>query len=134
EGERGMSKLGGSGAFLQLAFAPPTEAPNATPGGTRSDSYVSPELISDLELGNKVLGDYRAVILAGVGQFSAAQADQLALFVKNGGALIVFMGEPVVAENYNQVLLPRGLMPGPLTKRVNAASDQSGYLFDFKPH
>jgi hypothetical protein len=44
------------------------------------------------------------------------------------------MGEPVVAENYNQVLLPRGLMPGMLTKRVNAASDQVGFLFDFKPH
>ena len=38
-----------------------------------------------------MLGDYRAVILAGVGQVSAAQADQLALFVKNGGSLIVFM-------------------------------------------
>jgi hypothetical protein len=117
-----------------LALAPPTEAPNDVPGGARSNSYVSPELISDLELGNKVLGDYRAVILAGVGQLSTAQADQLALFVKNGGALIVFMGEPVVAENYNQVLLPRGLMPGALTKRVSAASDQNGFLFDFKPH
>lgn len=134
EGERGMNKLGGSGAFLELALAPPMEGPTESPGGARSNSYVAPELISDLELGNKVLSDYRAVILAGVGQVPAAQADQLALFVKNGGALILFMGEAVVAENYNQVLLPRGLMPGTLTKRVSAASDQAGYLFDFKPH
>ncbi len=132
EGERGMTRLGGSGAFLELALAPPKEA--TTEGGPKSDSYVAPEVVSDLELGNKVLTDYRAVILAGVGQISGAQADQLALFVKQGGGLIIFMGEPVVADNYNQMLLTRGLLPGPLTKRVSTAADQNGYLFDFKPH
>jgi Mg-chelatase subunit ChlD len=138
EGERGMSKLGGSGAFLDLALAPPSEN-NATsrPAGAEdsnaTDSYVRPELISDLELGNKVLNDYRAVILAGVGQISSNEADQLVLFVKNGGALIIFMGEPVSADNYNQMLLSRGLLPGPLTRRVSAANNQSGFLLDFDP-
>src|SRR6185437_8584322 len=102
EGERGMTRLGGSGAFLDLALAPPKEM-STGPDSTKSDSYVSPEVVSDLELGNKVLSDYRAVILAGVGQISGAQADQLALFVKQGGGLIIFMGEPVVADNYNQM-------------------------------
>ena len=136
EGERGINRLGGSGAFLDLALAPPTETSGDNPNAAaKSDSYVAPEVVSDLELGNKVLNDYRCVILAGVGQLTAAQADQLALFVKQGGGLIIFMGEPVVADNYNQVLLPRGLMPGPLTKRVSAAGgDQNGFLFDFKPH
>ncbi|MEA2710348.1 MAG: hypothetical protein QOF78_2949 [Phycisphaerales bacterium] len=133
EGERGMTRMNGSGAFLELALAPPQEGPSES-GATRSNSYVAPELISDLELGNKVLGDYRAVVLAGVGQISPTQADQLALFVKNGGALMIFMGEPVAAENYNQVLLPRGLMPGALTKRVTAGSGNNGFNFDFKPH
>src|SRR4030095_14871603 len=89
EGERGMSKLGGSGAFIELALAPPKEA--TVEGGAKTDSYVSPEVVSDLELGNKVLTDYRAVILAGVGQLQPAQADQLALFVKRAGALLIFM-------------------------------------------
>src|SRR5688572_5075979 len=129
EGERGMNRLNSSGAFLELALAPPKEGPTEN-GAQRSDSYVAPELISDLELGNKVLGDYRAVILAGVGQISAPQADQLALFVKNGGALMIFMGEPVAAENYNTVLLSRGLMPGALTKRVTS---DNGFNFDFNP-
>src|SRR5205823_12544599 len=89
----------------------------------------------DLEFGNKVLTAYRWVILAGVGQICPAQADQLALFVKQGGGLIVIMGEPVAADNYNQMLLTRGLLPGPLTKRVSTAGgDQNGFLFDFKPH
>lgn len=132
EGERGQNRMNSSGAYLELALAPPKEGP-AEAGTARSDSYVAPELISDLELGNKVLGDYRAVILAGVGQISPTQADQLALFVKNGGALMIFMGEPVAAENYNQVLLPRGLMPGALTKRVTAGSGNNGFNFDFNP-
>src|SRR5205823_7868549 len=55
EGERAMNKLGGSGAFLELALAPPMEnssdttQPSSGPStGTRNGSYVSPELISDL--------------------------------------------------------------------------------------
>ncbi|MCS7034683.1 MAG: hypothetical protein NZ561_11935, partial [Phycisphaerae bacterium] len=106
----------------------------AVPLGRRSASYALPELISDIELGNKVLAEYRAIILAGVGQVSAPQADLLRRFVIDGGTLIIFMGEPVTAENYNQILLPRQLLPGPLTKRLSVTADQRGYQFDFKPH
>jgi hypothetical protein len=132
EGQRSTGPLGGSGAFLQLALAPPREG--ATGSGSQSDSYVAPELISDLELGNRVLTDYRAVLLCGVGQIQPAQADQLQHFVEAGGTLILFMGEPVASDNYNTVLLPRKLMPGALTKRMNASADQRGFVFDFNPN
>ena len=132
EGQRGVNVLEGSGAFLQVALSPP--APGAAaPGAAQTSSYVASELISDLELGNKVLGDYRAVVLAGVAQVSAPQADALAAFVKQGGTLLLFMGEPVDPNNYNQVLLPRKLMPGPLVKRMQAAADQKQFGFDFNP-
>ena len=65
EGERGMGALEGSGAFLDVALAPPAVDEFGTTGG--SGSYVTTERISDLELGNKILGEYRAVFLAGVG-------------------------------------------------------------------
>lgn len=134
EGERGVDVLEGSGAFLQLALSPPTDAPGASPGGApRTSSYVASELISDLELGNKVLGNYRAVILAGVGQLPATQADALRNFVRQGGTLLLFMGEPVDAQNYNGVLLPRQLLPGPLVKRMQVAADQKAFVFDFNP-
>lgn len=135
EGERGVGPLAGSAAFLELALAPPTDA--GSPGGAtvrRSSSYVVPELISDLELGNKVLGDFRAVILTGVGQLTAGQGDQLKRFVEDGGTLLIFMGEPVAGENYNQVLLPRGLLPGTLTKRMSVTAEKKGFTFDFNPH
>jgi hypothetical protein len=132
EGQRGVGPLGGSGAFLQLALAPPKES--TANGVTQTDSYISPELISDLELGNRVLTDYRAIILCGVGQIQPIQADQLQKFVQAGGTLMLFMGEPVASDNYNSVLLPRKLMPGPLTKRMSAASSERGYEFDLNPN
>lgn len=135
EGQRGVDALEGSGSFLQIALSPPLDAPGSGPGGggNRTSSYVASELISDLELGNKTLGDYRAVILAGVGQVPPTQADALAQFVRQGGTLLTFMGEPVDPRNYNDVLLPRKLIPGPLVKRVQVGADQNGYGFDFNP-
>jgi hypothetical protein len=130
EGERGAGPMGGSGAFLQLAMAPPSQT--AASGTAPSDSYVSPETISDLELGNRILSDYRAVILCGVGQIQPAIADQLEKFVQGGGTLMLFMGEQVASDNYNGVLLPRKLMPGALTQRVSA-NDRQPFLLDFNP-
>ena len=135
EGERGVDVLEGSGAFLQLALSPPVDAPGAGggPGAPRTSSYVASELVSDLELGNKVLGEYRAVVLAGVGQLPATQADALRNFVQHGGTLLTFMGEPVDAQNYNAVMLPRKLVPGPLVKRMQVGADQKPFVFDFNP-
>lgn len=134
EGDRGLGPLAGSAAFLQLALAPPREAGGANTAGGATDSYVNPEVISDLELSNKVLSDYRAVILTNVAQLLPAQADQLGHFVANGGTLLIFMGGQVNAGNYNSVLLPRGLLPGQLTQLMSAPSDSTGFHFDFQPH
>jgi len=134
EGERSMSGTGGSGAFLQLALSPPKSSDKpAANGNIKTDSYVSAESISALELASKVLTDYGAVAMADVGQITATQADRLADYVKNGGTLMWFMGDQISSENYNQMLVPRKLLPGPLAKRMSVASDQTGYLFDFKP-
>ncbi len=133
EGERGMGGAGGSGAFLQLALSPPKTSDRLINGNFKTDSYVSAESIGSLELAGKVLTDYSAVAMADVGQITAQQADRLADYVKNGGTLLWFMGEQVSSDNYNQMLVPRKLLPGPLAKRMSVASDQTGYLFDFKP-
>ncbi len=126
EGEHGAGQEGGSGLNLQAALAGLSQS-----GG--ADGFAAPDLISDLELSGKVLTDYRAVILCGVAQLTPSEADQLQLFVQNGGTLMVFLGENISQDNYNQVMLPRHLIPGPLTKRMIAAEDKSFY-FDFNPH
>jgi hypothetical protein len=133
EGKRGISPLEGSGAFLATALAPQKSAEPGKPA--RTDSYVSPEIITDLELGNKVLGDYAAVVLAGVGQITPAEADALQKFVQQGGTLMLFMGDAVTKENYNSLLLPRKLLPGPLVKLMSIGTgvNEKAYSFDFKP-
>ncbi len=130
EGQRGINALEGSGAFLQIALSPPRDA---APGVKGTNSYVSTELISDLELGNKPLDEYSTVILAGVGNILPAQADLLSKFVKQGGTLMSFMGEAVNSENYNAVMLPRKLLPGPLVKRMSTAQNEEGFYFEFPP-
>jgi hypothetical protein len=129
EGEHGSNGQG-SGAFLDAALNP------ALPGGegqVKRSSYVDTERVSDLEFGNKVLGDYRCVCLCGVGQIQESEADQLEKFVQQGGTLMVFMGDPVTAENYNATLYKHHLLPGPLTRRVSVTGDDAPRRFDFNP-
>jgi hypothetical protein len=130
EGERGVGGQGSSGAFLDAALNPSgTAAPGTEPAG-----YVATERISDLELGNKVLSDYRCVCLCGVGQIQETQAQQLEQFVRQGGTLMLFMGDPVTAENYNATLYKHHLLAGPLTKRIIVNGDEPARRFDFNPH
>ena len=126
EGHRGATPLDGSAAFLDLALSPP--APDATVG-KQTDSYVKTDRISDIELGGRVLGEYRAIMLADVAQVPPALADQLANYVKQGGTIVWFMGESVQREAYNNTLLPRGLLPGALVQRQGGGD----YHFAFNP-
>ncbi len=118
---------GGSGTNLQIALS------GLSTSG-KPDGFAAPDLISDLELGNRILSDYRAVVLCGVGQLSEAQADQVKAFVDAGGTLMVFLGPDISADNYDKVLLPRHLIPGPLTKVVTAGVNDPGFYFDFNPN
>ena len=129
EGERGVSGQG-SGAFLDAALNP------TLPGGEgqpKRSSYVATERVSDLEFGNKVLTDYRCICLCGVGQIQESQADQLEKYVQQGGTLMIFMGDPVTAENYNATLYKHHLLPGPLTRRITVSGDGNPRRFDFNP-
>jgi len=139
EGERqagnagGMS-AGGSGAFLKAALDPD---PDPSDTLAKKNRLVNVETISDLELSTHPLADYRCIALCGASQISDAVAARLEDFVKNGGALWVFVGPQTTSENYNATLLKHHLLPGPLTQRIivpatsNAVSD--GLLFDFDP-
>jgi hypothetical protein len=134
EGERGIgSQLGGSGSFLELALSPPKDIDPNNPrasAGAKSDSYVAPEPpIGELELSNKILTNYRAVFLTNVGQINPNQADQLKRYVEQGGTLIIFGGPAINSDNYNQQLVPRGLLPGKLIKTVSTS--EGAFHFDF---
>ncbi len=119
EGGRSSGSFG-SGEILSMALQPGRDA-----------GYVEVTRISDLELAGRPLGDYRAVVLAGVGNVAEPTAQALADYVQGGGTLMLWLGEAVTADNYNGVMLPRGLLPGPLVQRVNAPEESLiGYDFD----
>ncbi len=80
------------------------------------------------------MADYRCICLCGVGQIQDAEAAQLEQYVRQGGTVMVFMGDPVTAENYNATLYKHHLLPGPLTKRIMVSGDQTPRRFDFDPH
>jgi hypothetical protein len=129
EGKRGLGALESSGSFLRLALAPPTDA-GATSNAAR---YVTPTLISDLELPGKPLGDYRSVLLAGAGAMTRDTARQLRGYVEGGGSVVIFMGEGVNGENYNSTLGAEGLLPGALVARVDSTGGDKGFTFAFDP-
>jgi len=133
EGVRAQKFMESSGAFLQLALAPPVKDATGI-GGPRSATHVTTELISDGELDRKALGDYRAVVLCGVPQVNTVQADALKAFVENGGTLMIFMGERINKDSYNDTLLPRKLLPGPLTRMVDQRQDGNAFVLDFSPN
>ncbi len=128
EGRRGMTPLEGSAAFLDLALAPPALEKTNLPGRTTT-SYIRPERISDIELGGRTLGEYRAIMISDVAQISVPIADQLQRYVQQGGTVVWFMGEQVQRENYNATLVPRGLLPGALAQRQTGP----GFTFAFNP-
>jgi hypothetical protein len=130
EGKREVGPLGGSAAFLRLALAPPSDGD--VPGRSTL-SYLAPEVISDLELPDKVLADYRAVVLADIASITATMADRLRQFVDQGGTLVIFAGEQLDAESYGSNLLSRSLIPGRLVKRVRVPEGGKPFAFDFKP-
>jgi hypothetical protein len=131
EGRQGVRPGEGSGFFLREALSPPRESGPA--GVVKTDSYVAADTISVIEFGNKVLDTYAAVMLCDVGQIPPTQAEQLERFVRRGGTLFWFMGEQVSAQSYNDTLLPRKLIPGPLVKLARVGTNEKGYLFDFDP-
>ena len=128
EGKRGAGVNDSSGSALQAALTP------AHDQQTKTLSSFFTEPISDIELGNRALSEYRAVVLADVGQLTGPEADRLRQFVEQGGTLEIFMGDQVDKENYNSILLPRKLMPGPLVKLMSAGTDQQSFQFNFKPN
>lgn len=120
EGGRSGGALG-SGEILSIALAPSEES-----------GYVEVTRISDLELAGRPLSEYRAIVLAGVGNIAEPTAQALSDYVQSGGMLMLWLGEAVAAENYNAVLLARGLLPGPLLQRASAPGEDL-FGFDFDP-
>jgi hypothetical protein len=71
------------------------------------------------------LAPFDCVAVCNVGRFSLAEAEALLRFVSRGGGLIVFLGDQVQMENYNQLLvddMATRLLPARLVELAKTAT------------
>jgi hypothetical protein len=99
-----------------------------------SDPAASPihvEVAAESALAEHNLGNYDAVFLSNVGQFTAAEAQMLLRYVNSGGGLAIFLGNRVQPERYNQEL--GGGRPGSvmlLPAELDQPSDAAQFTVD----
>ena len=108
-------------------------APEATSPGT--PSAVRVEVLPGSQLARAELAKFDAVVLCNLDQFDAAEVDALDAYVKQGGGLVVFGGDQVVADNYNRFLYAdgKGLLPAAYGVPVGDAKDKVTSRFGLDP-
>lgn len=99
---------GNAAFFLRNALQP--VAPEAA-----ATYFLQPRLVSPGQLGLMRFSDLDAVVLADVAPLPGPAVDNLARYVRDGGALVIFPGPQARAAFYNEELLARaGLLPAAL--------------------
>ena len=83
---------------------------------------IQTEVVAESQLSRRDLAPYDAVVLCNIAQFTEAEVTALDDYLKQGGGVVVFGGDQVVAENYNRLLYAdgKGLLPaaiGPTRRR-----------------
>jgi len=86
----------GATDYLVVALAPN--------GPTDERSVIQPEVMTERALLETDIDQYDCVFLCNVAQFTAGEARLLDAYVRGGGGLVVFLGDQVRPENYNQQL------------------------------
>ena len=91
---------GGATAYLAVALAPQE--------GKVERTRVCPKVVPESALMELNLAQYDCVFLCNLAQFTASEAQALARYVDEGGGLVFFLGDRVLADRYNQRLAENG--------------------------
>jgi hypothetical protein len=94
DGRPSASPLRGQAGYLATALAPRLRASDVT--------VVAPRVITELELSGEALVDSDLVALCNVQRLPPETWKRLEAFVDNGGSLLVFLGDLVSRDHYNQ--------------------------------
>lgn len=78
------------------------------PSGDSTRSLFLPEVILPGALGGVSLSNYQILILANLTRVAPQLVPELVEFVEGGGALIIFLGDKVIAADYNRELWDSG--------------------------
>ena len=121
DGKPAGDGISGAADYVMLALNPNSNDPT-------SRWPIRPEVASESALLERDLSQYDAVFLCNVGQFTSSEARVLANYAKNGGGLILFLGDRVQTGRYNRELGDSGvkLLPAEIGDLVSEAQ----YRFD----
>ncbi len=109
DGRPGLSRLAGQAGFLATALAPKV---------TETDTVVlDPVIVTAPELSTEILSEYGMVALCNVNRLADETWKELHDYVASGGGLLIFLGELVDADHYNEFGFDggAGIMPGSIS-------------------
>jgi von Willebrand factor type A domain/Aerotolerance regulator N-terminal len=122
DGDPGAEPRDSEVFYLRNALMP-------VPPEERDKYFIKAKSVTAAEFESAKLGDYEAVVLADVPEFSDAALDALTRYVRNGGGLIVFPGARMHTPFYNQKLqVERGLLPAAFGE-AHGDADQQDKVF-----
>lgn len=106
--------------YLAQALNPPS----ASEG---NPSVIKAEVMPEGQLAGRDLSTYDAVVLCNVAQFTEPEVAALDDYLRQGGGVVVFGGDQVVADNYNRLLYAdgKGLLPATVAGTAGDASQKS---------
>lgn len=111
-----------SGFFLRHALQP-------VPAEQVSEYFLQPQVVVPAQLAVMRFAEYGAVILADPPVLASPVVDQLAAYVREGGALLVFPGPKADAEYYRREWVERaGLLPAGLGQVRGREDAEEGAL------
>lgn len=134
DGDPRPEELKSETAFLAAALGPDEEAAGGANGVAQAPvSPLALETINEAQLAGRDLAPYDAVVLANIARFTRAEAAALEAYLAQGGGLVVFGGDRVAADNYNQLLYAdgKGLLPAAIGPAVgDPARRERPFEFD----
>ena len=114
--------------FLQAALAPIDFESDD------QKTLIECDVATIYDLGGRNLRDYRAVVLANVGDLNTGLVESLESYVRSdGGGLLIFLGDNINPRKYNDLLFTKaGLLPGKLGRMpIEAEDDETGHPTGF---
>jgi hypothetical protein len=113
--------------YLNVALNPQSGSPGLPP-------VIRTEVASESQVARRDLSPYDVVVLCNVAQVTDGEVNALDAYLKQGGGLVVFGGDQVMAENYNRLLHKdgKGILPAAILGSMGDATKKSG-SFEFNP-
>ncbi len=130
DGQRKPEAFQSETDYLSQAINPEVKSSGTT-------SQIRTEIASESQLGSRDLAPFDAVVLCNVPQITQAEATALDAYLRQGGGVVIFSGDQVVTENYNQLLFNdgKGLLPAALTGIVgDAQAKKAAFEFDARDY